>query len=271
MASSIRRAISRFRELFRQGESNREFNDEVETHLQLLTERFLRQGMNRKEAAGAARRQFGNSALLAQRQREARVWPWILTVFNDVRYTMRMLAKGPGITAIAVTSLALGIGANTAIFTVAKAALFDALAVPHPEQLRLLAYAQGDRSVIVNDWGDFYTDTKGRTILASFSWPVYNQLQRQNQSVGELFAFADLDQFEHLSATVDGHAEVVTGELVSGNFFQGMGIKTVLGRPIEPSDDATPGAGAVAVRLRSSVMHSGGGALPARPLSSAKP
>jgi len=247
MTSSIRRAISRFRELFRQGESNREFSDEVETHLQLLTERFLRQGMNRKEAAGAARRQFGNSALLAQRQREARMWPWILTVFNDVCYAMRILAKSPGITAIAIASLALGIGANTAIFTVAKAALFDALAVPHPEQLRLLAYAQGDRSVIINDWGDFYTDAKGRTILASFSWPVYNQLQRQNQSVGELFAFADLDQFEHLSATVDGRAEVVTGELVSGNFFQGMGIKTVLGRPIEPSDDATPGAGAVAV------------------------
>lgn len=247
MAPSIRRAISRFRELFRQGESNREFSDEVETHLQLLTERFLRQGMSRKEAAAAASRQFGNSALLAQRQREARLWPWILTVFNDVRYAMRILAKSPGITAIAVASLALGIGANTAIFTVAKAALFDALAVPHPEQLRLLAYAQDDHSVIVNDLGDFYTDAKGRTIMASFSWPVYNQLQHQNQSVGELFAFADLDQFEHLSATVDGHAEVVTGELVSGNFFQGMGIKTVLGRPIEPSDDATPGAGAVAV------------------------
>ena len=70
--------------------------------------------------------------------------------------------------------------------------------------------------------------------MASFSWPVYKQMQRQNQSVGELFAFADLDQFEHLFATVDGHPEVVTGELVSGNFFQGMGIKTVLGRPIEP-------------------------------------
>ena len=186
MASSIRRAISRFRELFRQGESNREFSDEVETHLQLLTERFLRQGMNRKEAAGAARRQFGNSTLLEQRQREARVWPWILTVFNDVRYAMRILAKSPGITAIAVASLALGIGANTAIFTVAKAALFDALAVPHPEQLRLLAYAQVDRSVIVNDWGDFYADAMGRTILASFSWPVYNQLQRQNQGARHL-------------------------------------------------------------------------------------
>ncbi len=152
------------------------------------------------------------------------------------------------ITAIAITSLALGIGANTAIFTVAKAALFDALAVPHPEQLQLLAYAQDDHSVIANDWGDFYTDARGRTVLASFSWPVYRaDCSARSQSLGELFAFADLDQFEHLSATIDGHAEVVTAELVSGNFFQAMGVRTVLGRSIEPADDAVPGSGAVAV------------------------
>lgn len=214
MTSYIRGAISRFRELFRQGASNREFSNEVDQHLELLTERFVHQGMSREEAARAAKRQFGNPALLEQRQREARVWAWILTVFGDLRYGMRMLAKSPGITAIAIASLGLGIGANTAIFSVAKAALFDALAVPHPEQLRLLAYAQVDHSVIVNGWGDFYTDANGRTIMASFSWPVYNQMQRQNQSLGEVFAFADLDQFEHLFATIDGHSEVITGELL---------------------------------------------------------
>ncbi len=79
-----------------------------------------------------------------------------------------MLGKSPGVTAIAITSLALGIGANTAIFTVAKAALFDALSVPRPEQLRLLAYTQGDRSVVQHDWGDFYLDRQGRTVIASF-------------------------------------------------------------------------------------------------------
>ena len=247
MIAWILRAFSRVRGLFRHGEANHEFSDEVETHLELLTERFVHQGMTRKEAVWAARRQFGNVALLEQRQREARAWLWFSTVFQDVRYGMRMLAKSPGITVIAITSLALGIGANTAIFSVAKAALFDALAVPHPQQLRLLAYAQDDRSVIVNDWGDFYTDAQGRTILASFSWPIYRELQRQNRSLGDLLAFADLSQFEHLSATIDGHAEVVTAELVSGNFFQALNVGTVVGRPIEPSDDATPGSGRVAV------------------------
>jgi predicted permease len=247
MISRILRIFSKVSGLFRQREANREFSDEIDAHLDLLAERFVLKGMTRGEAMFAARRQFGNSALLEQRQREARAWLWIATVFQDVRHGLRVLARSPGITAIAILLLALGIGANTAIFTTAKAALFDALAVPHPEQLRLLAFAQDDHSVVVNDLGDFYTDARGRTILASFSWPTYEQLQRQNQSLGELFAFADLDQFEHLSATIDGHAEAVTAELVSGNFFSSMGVGTTLGRPIEQSDDATPGSGAVAV------------------------
>ena len=241
------RFLSRLGGLFGRGEADREFDNEIAIHLELLTERLVRQGMNREEAVSAARRQFGNVGLLEERQREARAFLWITVLFQDLRYGLRILAKSRGITALAITSLGLGIGANTAVFTVAKAALFDALSVPHPEQLRLLGYTQGDRSVVENDWGDFYTDAQGRTVIASFSYPVYQAMRRQDHSLGNLFAFVDLGQFEHLSATIDGLAEVVTGELVSGNFFQGMRVGTVLGRPIEPTDDAVPGSGAVAV------------------------
>jgi predicted permease len=247
MTSVIRQFISRLGGLFGQGKANREFGDEVETHIELLSERLIRQGMSREDAAYAARRQFGNTALLEQRQREARALLWPTTVFQDVRYGLRMLAKSPSVTAIAITSLALGIGANTAIFTLAKAALFDTLSVPHPDQLRLLAYTQDDRSAVRHDWGDFYSDNQGRTVVASFSYPVYQQLRGRDHSLGDLFAFVDLNQFEHLSATIDGHAEVVTAELVSGNFFQAMNVRTVVGRPIEPADDAVPASGAVAV------------------------
>lgn len=239
--------FSRVRGLFGQGRADRELNDEIETHVELLTERFVSRGMSRAEAVLAARRQFGNATLLRQRHRETRTFSWPATLWQDIRFAVRVLAKRPGITAISVISLALGIGANTAIFTLAKAALFDALSVPHPEQLRLLAYAQDDRSAIRHSWGDFYTDSQGRTIVASFSWAVYQQLLRKDHSLGELFAFVDLSQFEHLSATIDGHAEVVSAELVSGNFFQGIGVGAALGRPILPGDDAVPGSGAVAV------------------------
>jgi predicted permease len=247
MTSLILQFLSRLRGLFGQGKANREFGDEVETHIELLSERLVRQGMSREDAVWGARRQFGNTALLEQRNREARALLWPSTVFQDVRYGLRILAKSPSVTAIAITSLALGIGANTAIFTLAKAALFDALSVPHPDQLRLLAYTQDERSVVRQDWGDFYTDSQGRTVIASFSYPVYQRLRDRDHSLGDLFAFVDLNQFEHLSATIDGHAQVVSAELVSGNFFQGMGVGTVLGRPIGPADDAVPASGAVAV------------------------
>lgn len=239
--------FSRVRGLFSQAKTDRELSDEIETHVELLAERFASRGMSRPEAVIAARRQFGNATLLKQRHRETRTFLWLATVGQDIRFAVRVLVKRPGIAAISVTSLALGIGANTAIFTLAKAALFDALSVPHPEQLRLLAYAQDDRSAIRHSWGDFYTDSQGRTIVASFSWPVYQELLHRNHRLGELFAFVDLTQFEHLSATIDGHAEVVSAELVSGNFFQGMGIGTTIGRPIEPADDAVPSSGSVAV------------------------
>jgi hypothetical protein len=162
----LRRSFSRLRAYFQQERANQEFGSEVEAHIEMLTERFVRQGMSGTEATYAARRQFGNGALLEQRQREARSHLWLTSIVQDIRYGIRMLAKSPGVTPIAITSIGLGIGANTAIFTGAKAALLDLLSVPHPEQLRLLAYTQDDRSAIRHNWGDFYTDAQGRTVVA---------------------------------------------------------------------------------------------------------
>jgi predicted permease len=238
---------SRLSALFQRRETERAFDAEMQTHLELLAEKFVRQGMQPDEAMSAARRQFGNPVLLQQRQREARTYLCFANLWQDIRFGARILAKSPGVTAIAILSLALGIGANAAIFTLAKAVLLDPLTVPHPEQLRLLSLLKDDRSVVENSWGDFYPDEHGHTVVASFSYPVYQQLRDHDHSLGELWAFVDLGQFGHVSATMDGHAEVLNAELVSGNFFQGLGVTAALGRPIETADDATPGKGAVAV------------------------
>jgi hypothetical protein len=238
---------SRLRALFRRREAERAFDAEMQIHLELLAEKFARQGMHPDEAMAAARRQFGNPVLLQQRQREARTYLCFANLLQDIRFGARILARSPGITAIAILSLALGIGANAAIFALAKAVLLDPLAVVQPEQLRLLSLLKDDRSVVVNSWGDFYPDDHGHTVVASFSYPVYQQLRDHDRSLGELWAFVDLGQFGHVSATMDGHAEVLHAELVSGNFFQGLGVAAALGRTIETADDATPGKGAVAV------------------------
>jgi len=222
--------------------------EEVSFHIESYAEDLVRSGVPQQEATRRARLQFGGIESHKDAIRASlglRLWDelWV-----DLRYGVRMLRKSPRFTVIAVASLALGIGANTAIFTLAKAAMFDTLLVSHPDQLRLLAWTQDDRSVVGSMWGDFYPDGKGHSLVASFSYPVYEQLRRQNHTLGNLFAFKELGGgFDRLTATIDNHVEMVTGELVSGNYFEGFGVGTVLGRPIEPADDIAPGGGPVAV------------------------
>src|ERR1700722_18745823 len=136
MNSWAGRLVSRVFGLFVQKKAESEFSGEIETHLELLKEKFIRQGMDPEDADIAARRQFGNTTLLRQGHRESRTFLSFSTVFQDVRYGLRVLRKSPGFTAIAATSLALAIGANTAIFSIAKQVLYQRLGVPHPEQLR---------------------------------------------------------------------------------------------------------------------------------------
>ena len=172
------------------------------------------------------------------------------SIAQDFRYGIRQLRRGPGFTAIAILSLALGIGANTIIFTLAKGVLLDRLAVPQPSQLRLFAIIRDRRnSPLHSFWGDFYKTTDGLALTHSFSYPVYQLLRQQNLAkplLEDLFAFKDLGG-QRLTATVGGHADTVSGQLVSGNFYEQLGVQPALGRAIQPSDDDAPGSGPVAV------------------------
>jgi predicted permease len=158
---------------------------------------------------------------------------------HDLRYATRTLIKSPGFMAVIISSLALGIGANVAIFTVAKQVLFDRLAVPHPEQLQLLTWTAPKPNIVhhsSNDPGPNLENT-------GFPYPIYQQLRRENKVLGDLFAFKNVGR---LSATIEGEAIAVAVQMVSGNYFEALEVHPVLGRPIEPSDDAVPGSGAVA-------------------------
>ncbi len=153
---------------------------------------------------------------------------------------------------MAIGSLALGIGANTIIFTLAKGVLLDRLNVPHPEQLRLLTYLQPARnSPIHAHWGGQMQLEGGRRVWSSFSYPVYQQMLEQNRAnpdavLQDLFAFKDLNAPGSPTITVDGHADVVNAEMISGNYYQQMGVQPELGRGIQPTDDMQ-GASPVAV------------------------
>jgi predicted permease len=169
------------------------------------------------------------------------------SILQDLRYALRQLRKAPGFSLIAIMTLALGIGANTVIFTVAKLALLDTLAVPDANQLRLLTIVVPKKSVAHHFWGDFRPDAQKQMTTSSFSYPVYEYLKAHDQSLTGIFAFKDLAGYNRLNVAVDGNAEMASAQLVSGNYFDTLQVRPAYGRTIEPADDATPGAGTVAV------------------------
>ncbi len=226
-----------------------EMQAELLFHTNSYAEDLMRDGVPHEEALRRARLELGSVEARKEDCRESlglRLWDDLLA---DVGYGVRMLKKSPGFTSIAVISLALGIGANTIIFTLAKEAMLDTLATIHPEQLRLLTLEipRKNGPPIHGMWGSFYPGRNGGNETTSFSYPVYEILREQDHSLQELFAFKDLGDYNRMTATIDGHADAVTGQLVSGNYYQALGVATALGRPIQASDDALPGGGAVAV------------------------
>lgn len=162
----------RVKSVFRRERAAQRLHDEMQFHLDQQTAENLAAGMSQEEARSAARRAFGNTAVLKEETRETWGWVWLEQLWEDARFGLRMLRKNPGFAVVAVLTMALGIGANTATFTLAKAVLLDALSVSHPDRLRLLTWAQDERSVVRGFLGDFYSNGKGGQVTASFSYPV---------------------------------------------------------------------------------------------------
>jgi predicted permease len=242
--SAASRIRTWWRAVWRGAELDREMQAELEHHIASYAEDLERGGMERDEAERRARAELGSVAARKEDCRRAwgaRMWD---ELGADVRYAVRMLRKSPGFTAIAVGSLALGIGANTVIFTLAKHVLMDRLDVARPGELRLLWNADTGKRMARGLWG-FNTDAPGGgSMTSSFSYPVYQQLRRENRVFDDLFAFKP---FSDITAVVDGQAEQVTAEMVTGNYYRALGVRPQLGRPIEDADDGAPGSGPVVV------------------------
>ena len=229
----LKRLFARLRNLAsRQGDDQR-FLEEMEAHVSRQTEENLRSGMAPAEARRQAVLKFGAVEAIREQYHAEKSLPFVESIVQDVRYSLRILRKSWGFTSMAAISLALAIGANTTIFSVMKRLLLDRLEVPHAEQLRLLHWHGDKHTAVSNLWG--ITDNVAEGIAAaSFSYPAFEQLRRDNHVLEDLFAFKNVGK---MNATIDGNAQILQGELVSGNFFDQLQVQPQLGRPILPDDD----------------------------------
>lgn len=166
------------------------------------------------------------------------------TLLQDLRYGFRMLAKNPGFTAVAVITLALGIGANTAIFSLIDAVLLKMLPVRNPQGLVLLDWASQGWPVGVSSInGRVDSDKTGRTTSTAFSYPGYEQIRSRNQVFSNVLAMSANES--ELNVGYNGEPGRADGEFVSGTFFPTLGVQPILGRGLTPDDDragASPAA-----------------------------
>jgi predicted permease len=215
----LRELILRFGGLFNKQRKDRELDDELESHLQLHIEENLRSGMTPEEARRQAMLKLGGVESTKEAYRDQRGLPLLETLWRDVRFGARQLRRNPGFTAVAVLTLGLGIGANTAIFSLVHAVALKSLRVSEPDQLFFVTSGNND----------------------TLSYPLIDRLQKCDD-IGETFGYRTLK----VSLNTGGRNEVAVGQVVSGNYFATLGVTTALGRSVLPSDDR-PGAAAVTV------------------------
>jgi predicted permease len=213
--------------LFQGARLDRDLEDEIAAHLAMQEDEFRQRGMSVPQARAEARREFGGVAQAAEAYREGRGLPWLETALKDVLYAWRGLARNPGFTVAAVLSLALGIGANTAIFSMYHALLMRTLPVSHPEQLVSLYRTGG--------WGRGFS-----------SYPLYREVRGRTDLFSGTIGRTGIEKtsFRAGDSTPSETAQV---EYVTGNYFAMLGVPPAIGRVFTDDDNRTPKAHPLAV------------------------
>jgi predicted permease len=224
--------------VFRRTRIEHEMDEEFRAHLEIRAADLERQGLSRAEAERQARIEFGGYQRYKEECREALGTRLLQELVADLRYGMRQLRRDPGFTAVAVLTLALGIGANTAIFSVIDAVLLKALPVRDPGQLVLLrwtAHKPWKGSIETSGFGDCKGPEGESPSGCSFPFPFFELLRSDKQGFSAVAAFAGPAD---LILSGNGPARLVNGEFVSGDYFSTLGVGAVLGRTLEMADDS---------------------------------
>lgn len=220
----VRRFLLRLRSQFRQSALDRQLEEELRFHLDMEAETNRKRGMKAEDAWSAAQRSFGGTQQIKESYRERRGLPMIEGALKDLRYAFRAVRKNPGFTAIVVSSLALGIGANTAIFTLIDAVMLRSLPVRLPDELVSVGDASRPTALL-----------HGGPMANLFSYPLYKRLRDENQVFTGLLASGQTGRLDVGAGS--GGTEEARGRLVSGNYFEVLGVSPIIGRTFYPDED----------------------------------
>ena len=211
--------------MFGRKRSAEDFAEEIKAHLELETDELKREGLSEDEARWKARREFGNVRAAQERFYLKGRWVGLDKLLRDVRFGLRSLRQSPGFAATAILTLALGIGANTAVFSVMNAVLLRSLPVNDPDRLVYLRTSNPPRGTGTIDSNE------------TFSYPVYDALRQQSRGLSPVMAYAPLSNSK-VAVRYGAQPEEAEGDMVSGTFFSGLGVKLQRGRGFTEQDEA---------------------------------
>ncbi len=203
--------FSRLRNHLRSDDVSRDIDRELEFHIAERADELIASGMSPENARREGRRRFGHVAEHAERTRHRELFGWLDTIAGDLRYTTRSLRKAPAFAAAAILSIALGIGANTAIFSIVDAVMLKSLPVSHPEELMM----------VVRNHNDIFTN------------PLWEAIRDRQDMFDGVFAFAS----RRFNLAAGGEARRVEGSYVSGEYFSTLGVRAESGRLLAKTDD----------------------------------
>jgi macrolide transport system ATP-binding/permease protein len=257
----MRSFFRRLRWLTQRSRKEAELREELEFHLEEEAEQHQAEGLAEEQARWAARRGLGNLTLLQEDTRAMWGWTILEQLGQDLRYAFRTMAANRLFTLLAITSLALGIGANTAIYSFMDSILLRSLPVSDPESLVVLNWSakatEGD-SVMKAMSGTTYDEPNSGVSAGIFPFPAFELFQKNDAVFSIVFAHYPSWQVKRLNLSIKGQVEVAAGWTVSGDYFRGLRVAPAAGRLII-SDDDRPGAPAVAVVSYGFSQHRFGG------------
>lgn len=225
------------RALVHKRQVEQEMDEELRGYLDAAVKEKMRSGISYKDALRAARVEMGSMDSVKEEIRSAGWENTLETLWRDLRFGFRQLRRSSGLTAVIVLSLTLGIGANTAVFTLIDAVMIKTLPVQDPQQLVLFGWTNPGRSFDITTSGHGLPNPQGREGHMSFAYPLIEQLRAQGKAFSHVFGFVPMGfSKESVNVSIDGQAGMADGVMVTGDYFPGLGVVPVVGRVITDDD-----------------------------------